>query len=123
MRSSGATWLALCLSVVSLTKLRIARLAGPSFHEGRGSLCAHACPKPSSSKPSAAADLTLHERRRQRRFIFFPFWLNYPTGNGGKAFEQILTHSYFRDSCPAQLSNITRSPITFASSRHATNLR
>src|SRR5271167_2688758 len=37
MRSSGATNFGLLLSVVVLTKARIACLAGPSFQEGNGS--------------------------------------------------------------------------------------
>ena len=37
IRSSGGTNLGLALSVVVLTKSRIACFAGPSFHEGNGS--------------------------------------------------------------------------------------
>src|SRR5580704_12626650 len=40
MRSSGATNFGLFLSVVVLTKSRIACFAGPSFHEGKGSAAA-----------------------------------------------------------------------------------
>src|SRR5207249_9043311 len=37
MRSSGVTYFGSDLSVTSLTKARIACLAGPSFHDSRGS--------------------------------------------------------------------------------------
>src|SRR5208283_1786831 len=40
MRFSGGTNFALLLSVVVLTKWRIACFAGPSFHEGNGSAAA-----------------------------------------------------------------------------------
>src|SRR4051812_43536799 len=40
MRSSGATNCGLLFSVVFLTKSRIAFFAGPSFHEGSGSVAA-----------------------------------------------------------------------------------
>src|SRR5664279_3287558 len=40
MRSSGGTNFGLALSVVVLTKSRMACFAGPSFHEGNGSAAA-----------------------------------------------------------------------------------
>src|SRR5262245_19083200 len=40
IRSSGGTNLGLALSVVAFTKATIACFAGPSFQDGRGSVCA-----------------------------------------------------------------------------------
>src|SRR5262245_15382505 len=42
MRASGATYVGLALSVVAWTNSTMAFLAGPSFHEGRGSAWANA---------------------------------------------------------------------------------
>ena len=39
MRSSGGTIFGLAWSVVTRTKSTMACFAGPSFHEGRGSVC------------------------------------------------------------------------------------
>ncbi len=43
IRASGGTNVGLDWSVVACTKSTIACLAGPSFHEGSGSVCANAC--------------------------------------------------------------------------------
>ena len=45
MRASGGTNFGFALSVVACTNSMMAFLAGPSFHEGRGSLWACALPR------------------------------------------------------------------------------
>src|SRR4029453_3246346 len=52
MRASGGTNFGPALSVVARTKSTIACLAGPSFHEGSGSVCACAWPQTSRAARS-----------------------------------------------------------------------
>jgi hypothetical protein len=54
MRACGATYFGSALSVVARTNSRIARLAGPSFQEGSGSVWACGAPATSSSAQSAS---------------------------------------------------------------------
>src|SRR6516162_6726101 len=66
MRSSCGTKLVLDLSVVVCTKLTIACLAGPSLHEGSGSVCATACVPKASPATAASAEA---KRRRTCDFM------------------------------------------------------
>src|SRR5262252_603104 len=61
MRSSCGTKLVLDLSVVVGTKLTIACLVGPSFHEGSGSVSASDCVPKASPATAASAEA---KRRR-----------------------------------------------------------
>src|SRR5271165_4189378 len=58
MRSSGGTNFGLLLSVVVLTKSRIACFAGPSFHDGNGSTAAVAAGWPAVG--AAGVGLLVH---------------------------------------------------------------
>src|ERR1700722_16939592 len=59
MRSASGTKLGLAASVVAWTNLTIASLAGPAFHEGRGSLSATACPaRLSAADPPSISAVT-----------------------------------------------------------------
>ena len=49
-------------SVVSRTKARVASFAAPSFHDGSGSVCAHA--GPAALKPAAAPSTRAANSRR-----------------------------------------------------------
>src|SRR5215469_3619846 len=66
MRSSGGTNLVLDFSVVLCTKLTIACLVGPSFHEGSGSVCASDCVPKASPATAASAEA---KRRRTCDFM------------------------------------------------------
>src|ERR1700735_4454412 len=63
MRSASGTKLGLAASVVALTNLTIASLAGPAFHEGRGSSSAFARP----ARLSAAAPPSISAVNSRRR--------------------------------------------------------
>src|SRR6516164_5625346 len=66
MRPSCGTKLLFDWSVVVFTKLTIDCLAGPSFHEGSGSVCASACAPKASPAMAASAEAT---RRRTCNFM------------------------------------------------------
>src|SRR5712691_949551 len=61
MRSPGGTKAGLPCVVVACTNLRIACFAGPSFHEGSGSVCARACAARAS--PLARTSTEVNSRR------------------------------------------------------------
>src|SRR5690242_18221795 len=66
MRSSGGTNLGLDGSVVACTNLRIACLAGPSFQDGKGSVCAATGIAASKLNVAASAARDAITPRRER---------------------------------------------------------
>src|SRR6516225_8059369 len=78
MRSSWGTNVGLDLSVVFCTNSTIACLAGPSFHEGSGSLCAALCAPATvikRRKVVAKASRCLRNVRREDLITFFLYGL------------------------------------------------
>src|SRR5262245_33689563 len=59
MRSSGGTNFGLALSVVARTKSTIACFAGPSFHDGKGSVWAYASATTNRKKNDASISLCI----------------------------------------------------------------
>ena len=62
MRSAGGTNFGLPCVVVVCTNSTIAFLAGPSFQEGSGSVCASACAPKASAAPSASMRANMKDK-------------------------------------------------------------
>ncbi len=62
IRSAGGTNFGLPCVVVVCTNSTIAFLAGPSFHEGSGSVCASACAPKASAAPSASMRANMKDK-------------------------------------------------------------
>src|SRR4030095_4859625 len=99
MRASGGTNFGLALSVVACTNATIACLAGPSFHDGKGSPCANAC-APTSSAARSANRPWKRCSRPAVELISTPFWLTIHAPDRRRKLLRPPAEEYLHDVVP-----------------------